>query len=236
MPSPYSASLSKKTKPRYQPREKLVRLGPKNLTDPELIALLLGKGDASHPLPQLAQTVWQSVKTRRQVQFKHHWLMGVSGLGLAKACSIYAAIELGNRLATHTKPTQVNKPEIAFQLASSIRRRIKEYALALYLDGQQQLLDSQVLAIGGSNFAFLEPAELFRPALTLPAAGVILVHNHPSGLVEPSTDDLTLTIRLQKAGSLLGIELIDHIVVTAEAFYSLREHGLLSAETSQLLP
>jgi DNA repair protein RadC len=212
---------------RYQPREKLIKLGVKNLTEIELISLLLGSGDAYHPLPALAQATWKAIQNH-PVTHSHHWLTHIAGLGLAKACTIYAALELGQRLQSTAQHTKVTKPEIAFQLASAIRQKSKEYALALYLDGQQQLIESQIIAIGGHNFAFLSPVEIFHPALKLPAASLILVHNHPSGRAEPSEDDLVLTHRLTQAGELLGIALTDHLVVTSTNFYSFREHGLLT--------
>ncbi len=82
--------------------------------------------------------------------------------------------------------------------------------------------------MGGSNFAFLEPIQIFHPAVMLPAGGIILIHNHPSGNVQPSDDDLKLTLKLAAAGRLLGIPLVDHLVVSATEFYSLKEHGVIT--------
>lgn len=221
-----------KSKPNlnFNPREKFIRFGIQNLTEIELVGLIIGSGDITQPLPILAKNTWHKISFFQNQPAKKHlnWLSEVKGLGPAKAGAIYAALELGKRIQNQPRLTKVAQPEVAFQLASKIRNRTKEYALALYLDGQHQLIDSQIIAIGGSNFAFLEPAQIFHPAMLLPAGGIILIHNHPSGNIQPSDDDLKLTLKLAAAGRLLGIPLIDHLVVSATDFYSLKEHGVLT--------
>ncbi|HCC84831.1 MAG TPA: hypothetical protein DEP87_04065 [Candidatus Pacebacteria bacterium] len=228
-----SQTPASKSRFRYLPREKFLKFGIANLTEIELIALILRSGTTQTPLPKLAHQTWMAVQSWHKQHpaltslsvSKFHWLENQAGLGLAKASSLYAAIELGRRLQNPALELKINHPEKAFLLAGQFRHRVKEYVLALYLDGQQKLLDQQLIAIGGSNFAFLEPTSIFYPAMKLPAAGVILIHNHPSGSVEPSDDDLKLTLKMEAAGELLGIELLDHLIVTTNNFFSLREHG-----------
>lgn len=217
---------------RVMPREKLSKLGVKNLSEIELVALLLGTGSQKLPLMKLATQTWQALK-KFYLQPKTTgsatvWLASLSGIGVAKAGALIAAVELSTRLHSLLEPPQVVNPSVAFQLAMKIRQSAKEHALALFLDGQQRLLETQLIAIGSKNFAFLDPAMIFHLALKLPAAGMILIHNHPSGSLEPSDNDLRLTVRLKNASELLGIAFLDHVIVSKTSYFSFKEHGLLT--------
>lgn len=217
---------------RVMPREKLAKLGVANLSEVELIALLLGTGTQKLPLMELAKKTWQQIqKYYGKKEFgtlSTEQLASLTGIGQAKASSLAAALELSQRLQTTLATPQVVNPAVAFQLAAQIRQSAKEQVLALFLDGQQRLLEVQLIAIGGKNFAFLEPAMIFHAALKLPAANIILVHNHPSGSLEPSDNDLRLTVRLKAAADLLGIVFLDHVIVTKTGYFSLKEHGLIT--------
>lgn len=232
MQSPSPQFTPKTPGSRVLPREKLSLLGINNLTEVELIALLLGSGSQKLPLMQLAEKAWHKIKKfHGSAQLRStppDWLESLEGIGKAKASALAAALELSQRLHTLLAPPQVVNPTVAFQLAVQIRQSTKEHVLALFLDGQQRLLETQLIAIGGKNFAFLDPAAIFHSALKLPAAGIILVHNHPSGSLEPSDNDLRLTVRLRAAADLLGIEFLDHLIVSKAGYFSLREHGLIT--------
>lgn len=216
---------------RVLPREKIAMFGANNLTEVELVALLLGSGSQKLPLMQLAEKTWHEIKkfhgTASRSSPPPDWLQSLAGIGRAKASALAAALELSHRLHTLLAPPQVVSPTVAFQLAVQIRQSVKEHVLALFLDGQQRLLETQLIAIGGKNFAFLDPAAIFHSALKLPAAGIILVHNHPSGSLEPSDNDLRLTVRLKAAADLLGVAFVDHLIVSKAGYFSLKEHGLI---------
>lgn len=232
MQSPSPQFSQKNLNSRVLPREKLGLLGIGNLSEVELVALLLGSGTQKQPLMQLAEKTWQKIKkfygTAHPSSPSPDWLESLAGIGKAKASALAAALELSQRLHTLLAPPQVVSPTVAFQLAVQIRQSAKEHVLALFLDGQQRLLETQLIAIGGKNFAFLDPAQIFHSALKLPAAGIILVHNHPSGSLEPSDNDLRLTVRLKTAADLLGVEFLDHLIVSKAGYFSLREHGLIA--------
>ena len=229
-PSPQLSPGSRNS--RLLPREKLALMGVSNLTEVELVALLLGSGTQKLPLMQLAEKTWQHIKNRqitaRSSSPTPDWLESLAGIGKAKASALVAALELSQRLHALLAPPQVVNPSIAFQLAGKIRQSLKEQVLALFLDGQQRLLETQLIAVGGKNFAFLDPATIFHSALKLPAAGIILIHNHPSGSLEPSDNDLRLTVRLKAGAELLSIEFLDHLIVSKTGYFSLREHGLIT--------
>lgn len=130
-------------------------------------------------------------------------------------------------LAQGTTMTKVGRPREAYDLLKPITRRKKEVLVGLYLDAQNQLIHQEVISVGGLNTTRTHPREIFHPAVLHLAMGVILGHNHPSGCLDPSTEDVEFTRAVARAGELLGIELYDHLVVTSSGYTSLRERGLL---------
>ena len=138
-----------------------------------------------------------------------------------------ASFELGKRLTEHRSGSAIISSAEVIPHVSEIRQQNREHLLVLYLNGRQELIKKELVAIGGLNFNNLEPRDVLAPAVILPCAYFIMVHNHPSGNPTPSQDDLEVTERLLAAGELLGITLIDHIVVTATGLYSFKEKGLL---------
>lgn len=149
------------------------------------------------------------------------------GVGEAKACQILAALELARR-HFQRGPGRIEKPEDALPYFASIRDRKQEHFLSLTLNGAHEAIECRVVTVGLLTSSLVHPREVFADAIADRAAAVIFAHNHPSGNPEPSGDDLALTRQLVEAGKILGIEVLDHLIVTKTAYTSLRERGHLS--------
>ena len=193
-----------------RPREKLMRYGPEKLADEELLALLLRKFGRG----EIAKAGFAELKS-------------APGLGPARACEIMAAFELGRRYLNGKKAGIYLKPRDIWEELRDVREQKKEHFVVFFLDTRNQEIKRDIVSIGTLNYNLVHPREVFEPAVKNLAASVIVAHNHPSGCLEPSDEDLSLTKRLAQAGKLLGIELLDHVIVTKEGFMSFKQKGLL---------
>jgi len=157
-------------------------------------------------------------------------LSQVKGIGPAKACQIKAAFELSNRLEGYSetgKKLSVKTPDEVVSLVwGKLRGKKKEYFLALLLDTRGQLIKTSEISVGSLDSSIVHPREVFKEAISASAASVIFVHNHPSGDLEPSEDDIKLTERLSQAGEIVGIDVLDHIIISDKNFLSLKRRGL----------
>ncbi len=205
-------------------RKKLQSRGAKALATTELVALILGT----------------NAKRGAQRLLRRHGLAGVEGLSLdalratpnvghAGAARLVAAIELHRRLSRKRslENHKFNRPRDVFREVRDLTRARKEHLVGLYLDAQNGLLLRETISMGSLNTTRTHPREILFPAVQHGALGFILAHNHPSGCLEPSPEDLEFTRAVARAGELMGIELYDHLVVSAEGYTSLRERGLL---------
>lgn len=209
-----------------KPREKLALLGTKNLTNQELIAILLRTGSKDKSVLALAHEITKKHELKKLFTTTQKSLCRFSGIGAAKAATLLACFELARRYQQESTLVALNNPEKVFQQAFSIKDKKQEVCLAMYVDGSQRLLKKKTLAIGSLNQNFLEFRELLKPAFLLPAAGFILVHNHPSGNAIPSEQDIAVTQQVAKGANLVGVELIDHVIVTGNNFFSMKKAGL----------
>lgn len=203
------------------PREKIENYGPHKLQDHELVAILLGSGIVGLNVLQLSKKILKVIKDIgvQKIQFKD--LLRIKGLGRARAAQILAMIELSGRL----KPTEAQAALSAqdiWSMCLDFRESKKEHVAVFYLDAQSKVIERQIIAIGRVNASEVHPREVFEPAVRLSAVSVVVVHNHPSGVLNSSPDDRGLTSRLVDAGKILGIPLVDHIVVTGVGFLSIR--------------
>lgn len=214
-----------------RPRERLLTHGAGVLADAELLAILLRTGRRGENVVDLARRLIDTLGGLRGLaRADAAALQRVEGLGPAKAAELSAALELGRRLHAldpDEQPTLL-RPEAVFDLLGPrLLGRTREEFYALPLDTKGRLLGALAPVSGGSvNAVSLRPAEVFRQAIVLEATSVILAHNHPSGDPRPSPQDVALTRELVRAGRLLDIEVLDHVVVGARAFVSLRREGL----------
>jgi DNA repair protein RadC len=154
----------------------------------------------------------------------------VPGLGQAKVAQICAAMELGRRLAAFmedSKPTIHGPEDVAQLLMPELRHESKEHFKALYLDVKNRVLRARTVFVGTLDGSIVHPREIFRDAVTLAAASVIVAHNHPSGDPTPSPEDISITRRLVTAGQVIGIDLVDHVIIGDGRWVSLKERGLV---------
>ena len=202
-----------------RPQEKLVKYGTKKLSDADLLAIILRTGTQETNVLELSKKILRKFKNDLK-NITIDKLKEVPGLGEIKACQIIAALELSNRLMRENDQPQLISPEKVFESVKEIRESKKEHLLAIYLDVKNREISREVISIGTLTANLVHPREIFEPAIRQLAAGIIIVHNHPSGESEPSKEDIEVTKQLQKAGKLIGISIIDHIIVTKDSFYS----------------
>ncbi|MBI4009021.1 DNA repair protein RadC [Candidatus Roizmanbacteria bacterium] len=210
-----------------RPREKLLKYGPKKLTNAELLAIILGKGKKGENVIELAKKILRKISSDSFLNLQLRHLENISGVGEVKATQIIAVIELGKRLIGKKESTQIITPKDIWSELKEIRSKGKEYFVAFYLDMRNQVIKREIVSIGTLNASLVHPREVFEPAVKHLAAQIILSHNHPSGEAEPSDEDVELTKRLIEAGKILGIEIIDHVIVTDKDYLSLKEKGII---------
>jgi DNA repair protein RadC len=215
--------------PEERPRERLRTHGVSALSSRELLALLLGSGTRKASALELAEDLLLS-GLRALPAHSLAELEGRHGLGQAKASRVLAALELGTRLAAQVPegaPSFRSPEESARYLLPRYASRPVETFGLLALDVRRRLKHEAVVSVGCLTSSLVHPREVFREAVTARAAALVLFHNHPSGDPEPSGEDLALTRRLVSAGTLLGIEVLDHLVLGAGRYVSLKERGAL---------
>lgn len=211
-----------------RPRERLIREGPGALSDAEVLAVLLGSGYAGRSVLEVSRQILAAQPLRRLAAASHAELVRLRGIGPAKACLLLAAFELARRRLDGREP--IASPESVADLVVDIRRSRKEQFVALYLDGRNHLIHREAISTGTLTASLVHPREVFGPAVARSAASIVLAHNHPSGDPQPSDEDIELTHRLVEAGTLLGIAVLDHVIVTEREALSLRRLGVIADE------
>jgi len=214
-----------------RPRERLQQFGVEALSAQEILALILGRGIAGESVTVTAQRLlkrFDGIKGLAGATVEE--LSQVKGIGLAKAAQIKAAFELGKRLesypGTDKLPVLTNTAEVVSLVQGRLRGKKKEHFLTLLLDTRGQLIRIAEVSVGSLDSSIVHPREVFKEAISASAASVIFVHNHPSGDTEPSKDDIGLTKRLAEAGGIMGIDVLDHIIVSDQSYLSLKARGL----------
>jgi DNA repair protein RadC len=218
--------------PTERPRERLWSLGPAALTTVELLAILLGTGTGGRTALDLAADLLEvgAGSLRRVAMRPRAELLQIEGIGPGKGARLLAAFEVGARLAGEDRPAapRIREPEDVARLFQPRLRdlQVEEFHL-LALDSQSQVLRQVLVTRGLLNSSLVHPREVFRAAIAEAAAGIIVVHNHPSGDPTPSTEDRTITRQLAEAGRLLDLPLYDHVVIAGDRFVSFAAAGLL---------
>ncbi|MDY7033636.1 MAG: DNA repair protein RadC [Thermodesulfobacteriota bacterium] len=212
-----------------RPREKLAKKGPAALSDIELISVIIGKGISGKDVFQVATEISKKIKTD-SAQMKHpnfyESLRKIEGVGSAKASQIVAGFELARRYLMKDN-VRVTSPSDILPLVSDIIDKKQEYFICISLNGAGEVVGNRIVTVGLLNHSLVHPREVFADVITDRAASVIFVHNHPSGSLEPSEQDLEITKQLVEAGTILGIKVMDHIIVAKKGYLSLKERGVL---------
>ena len=216
-----------------RPRERLLTAGAASLSNTELLAVLLRTGVKDDSVLHVAEKVLALYKERGLsaiTQMSAQELSSIKGVGMAKAATILAAVELGRRLALKAaeQRTVVHGPADAAGYAMPrFRFERKEHFAVLLLNAKNHILALKTISVGTLTSSIAHPREVFQAAIEQAAAAVILVHNHPSGDPTPSAEDLALTRRMAEAGEVMGIPVIDHIILGYDKFISLKEEGMI---------
>lgn len=216
-----------------RPREKLIGRGAAALSDTELLAILLRTGTSSVSVLHLAEEVLAKYRDKGLVAIMNmspQEIATVHGVGLAKAATIVAAVELGRRLSTRAaqKTEKIEGPEDAARyMMPMLRYEQKEHFLVMLLDVRNRVIATSTISVGGLTSSIAHPREVFREAIRHSAAALILVHNHPSGDPSPSREDIQLTRQMMKAGEVMGIPVLDHIILANDEFISIKEANCL---------
>ena len=214
-----------------RPRERLIRQGADSLSNQELIAILLRTGTKQESVLVLANRILSSFDKIQDL--KHatiEEMMQVKGVGQAKAVQLLAAAELGKRLYRKHSDGRytIRSPEdAAAYLMTDMSSLNQEHFVVLFLNVKNEILHKQTIFIGSLNSSIVHPREVFREAVKRSAASIIVAHNHPSGNPSPSPEDIEVTKRLIEAGSIMGIELLDHVIIGDHKFLSLKEKGYM---------
>ncbi|MCK4259377.1 MAG: DNA repair protein RadC [Halanaerobiales bacterium] len=213
-----------------RPREKLVKFGPENLSNSELLAIILRIGTRNQTAIGLAEKLLGYVNgLKGLLDVSVEELMNIQGIGQAKAVHLVALGELTKRVqsAQHTKKRIHSATELVELLMPKMRFLKKEVFWIVLLDNQNQILAIEEVSRGSVNETIVHPREVFREAIRRSSSAVILAHNHPSGNPEPSYQDLEVTRRLCQSGKILGIQILDHLILGDKQYISLKERGII---------
>ena len=205
-----------------RPREKLFEKGTDALKDYELLAILLRTGYQGKSALEVAKRILKSLPLKKLVKLSINDLSKLKGVGKSRAAAIASAFAIGKRTYMEDNSIIINSPEDAVKVVSFLKDKKREYLVAIYLTARKKLITTKIISIGTLTANLIHPRELFKPALEHNAASIIIAHNHPSGDQKPSTEDINVTKQLKKAGQILGIDLIDHLIITKNNFSSLR--------------
>lgn len=214
-----------------RPRERLRTLGVEVLSVRELLAIVLGPGSGRSGSVQLAEEVISAFGCVRDLAGASvERLSKIDGMGLAKACRVRAAIELGRRVlkAGRGERSTVRCPDDAAGLVMEDMNNLdREHFKVILLDSKNAVISVETVSIGTVNASIVHPREALKPAVEKSATSIILVHNHPTGNVSPSREDVLITRRFEKCGRILGIDVVDHIIIGDGDYRSMKESGYL---------
>ena len=210
-----------------RPREKLARKGADALSDNELVEAIIGRGTIHRDVRAIARDISHRIHAGSTLP-SYDDLRAIEGVGPTKAVQILACYELGRRYYCKNNDTRrISVPADVLPVVEDLRGQRQEHFACITLNGAGEMISKRTITIGLLNHSLVHPREVFADAITDRAASVICVHNHPSGSLDPSPQDIAITSQLRDAGATLGIQLLDHIIVTKGGFVSLKEKGLI---------
>ena len=203
-----------------RPREKLQARGAEALSDYELLMAIIGSGTQYADVTKLAREVQKLLKEKGS-GLAYEDLLSIKSLGPAKATQIMAGFELWRRQFEVSERPIIDSPEKAVEQLSDIRDKKQEYFVCLTLDGANRLIAKRIITIGTLTASLIHPREVFADAIADRAASIIVAHNHPSGTLTASSADSEVTQRLEEAGVVLGIKLVDHLIISSSGHLSI---------------
>ena len=214
-----------------RPRERLLKYGVINLSNEELLSIVLKNGTKNESVMSLSYNILKSINNISDLKdISINKLTKINGIGEVKAITLLAAIELGRRVykEQNNKKVLLNDSKLVYNLLhDELYDKKQEYFIVLYLDNKKYLIEKKILFIGTINYSTVHPREIFKYAYLYSSSSIILVHNHPSGDTLPSKEDITLTNNLKEIGKLNGIPILDHIIVGNNNYYSFYKNDML---------
>ena len=208
-----------------RPREKLKEKGAGALSDAELIAVILGSGNKGLDVMTLSSRIAKIIADKKGSLVLDD-LINIEGVGLAKACQVLSGFELARRYMLKDSVI-ITEPKHVLPMLSDIVNKQQEYFVCISLNGANEVIEKRNITVGLLNNCQVHPREVFADVITDRAASVIFAHNHPSGDLNPSRSDMQIQEQLAQAGKILGINIIDHIIVSKRGYYSFQENGLI---------
>ena len=212
-----------------RPRERLINFGVKSLSNEELLSIILNSGTKNISVKNLASIILSKVDNLKELEKLNFYdLTSIKGVGRVKASVILAFVELSKRMnmkVSTINNVKLNEPKKVFDFFKYRINKFQEEFYCIYLDAKKKVICHKLLFVGTVNHSMVHPRDIFKEAYILNCAFIICVHNHPSGDVTPSLDDINVTRRIFDIGNLMGIKLIDHIIVSENSFYSFLENG-----------
>lgn len=199
------------------------------MKDSELLAILLRTGTKGKNVIEIASHILLKNTKKRLLQMTHEDLCKIDGIDSAKATTLLAAFELSKRAleVNDTNLPMIETAKDAVAQLSDMRELKKEHFVVLYLNAKNQIVHRETISMGTLNANLVHPREVFEPTLKYSAAQIIAAHNHPSGDPKPSEDDRDVTKRLTEAGKLMGIDVMDHVIITKNSYFSFKEEKIL---------
>ena len=215
-----------------KPRERLVKYGVENLSNEELLAIVLKTGSKKCNVKEVANNILCSVKKVEDLKnLRINTLINIDGVGKVKAIELIAAIELGRRVYNendYNKLISLDNPAVIIDYFNNLfKNKKQEYFYVVYLDSKNKFIDKKLLFKGILNKSLVHPRDIFKEAYLLSACNFICIHNHPSGDATPSSEDINITNNLKQLGIIHGINLLDHIVIGRNNYYSFYENNNL---------
>lgn len=208
-----------------RPRERFKKYGVEGLSNEELLSILLRTGTSNKSVKDVSIDILRKIDINDLINYDFNSLKNIKGVGEVKAITIISAIEFGKRaLSKRDLVNQIKTGDDVFYLVKDdMENSLQEKFLAIYLDTKKYVISKKVIFVGTVNSSSITPRDVFREAVKLNSASMILVHNHPAGSITPSYEDIYLTNEFIKLGRMMGISVIDHLIIGKNNYYSFRE-------------
>ena len=211
-----------------RPVERLINSGSESLSNQELIAIILKTGTKELSSKELALEILKKRDIKSLADIRLEELLSIKGIGIKKASVLLASLELSKRIneKIETLKSKMNNPNLLFEYyKNKLSNKKQEHFYAVYLDLKGKIIKDKLLFIGTINYSIVSPREIFKEAYLIDASSIVIIHNHPTGDVIPSKNDLETTSKLIEVGNILGIKVLDHIIIGKDKYYSLIENG-----------
>lgn len=216
-----------------RPRERLIKYGAKNLSDSELVAILIGSGNNKNSAKDLSNLILSKCDGAANLdKMNYNILASIDGIKESRACNILAAVELARRINNNVRDLngiKLTNVELVFKYYKEVLKdENQECFYCVYLDVAKKVICDKLLFKGTLNYSLVHPREVFKEAFLVGASAIICVHNHPSGNIKPSVQDIEITNNLVELGIIHGIKVLDHVIIGEYSYYSFLENNKIS--------